>query len=1204
MADSILKLKVESQEYDAKLKRAAQGLQQYADQCRKAGGTMEVVEKDTLDFIKAIGRMETVNRTAKGSVNEMTQSFTQLSMIYKKMSDSAKSSPAGKALADSLDVLKSRIKETKKEIQNINNELNGSKFGQFGSILDGIGQKMGVNANITELLTSKTALMTAGIGAATAVIGKATQEWAKYNAELAKQDQITTVTTGLKGAGADRMTDQARALVDTYNVDFRDAINAANTLMSQFGKTGDESIQLLRDGMRGMIQGDGPKLLSMIQQFAPSFRDAGVSASQLIAVIQNSEGGIFTDQNMNAIVMGIKNIRLMTDATSKALAKLGIDGEDMTRKLNDGSMTIFEAMQKVSTAINGASSASQAAGEVMQQVFGRQGAASGMKLGEAIATLNTNLEETKRQTGELGDAYDDLYEANVKLNGAIRDCFEYDGWEQMATGIKANLVSALASVLDYLGKIKGALGGFSVTQQQGDTRNGGSAFIDRAIARLGDGKSQGQKAIYQKQIGAYTNQIFNINDQITELQRKAGEDMDGNMAVNYEKQIRNLEARKEAIKRNMDEYDRRAQAVFAGAVTPPQTNPIVSQPKNQKGGSKTPKTEEQLNNENIQKLTYEYQKLATAEKTATEAQIKDIGVRKSAIENEIARLQDRNKELALFAEEAQGKRFNDGSLPALIQQLKDLQTAASQAANGREWEDYQKKIETITNKINVLKGVLPKDQQATFTVGVNAEQLEQLRMLLPTEDQTIRINVEEGRVDLPKVPTEDETIRVNVEQGQVNLPKVPSEDETIKVNVEQGNVDLPNVPTDDKTVKVNVKPGEVDLPKVPTDETIRVNVEEGRVNLPKVPTDDETIKVNVEQGNVDLPKIPTNDETIRVNITANTADAMKAVRDLVGEIDGINADVKIEAKAEVNEQDIRTSFERLQDSIRLDISSKNIDVDKNTLKSLTEVVTKYDIKTGNIDMQSILAQTDALTESGMSAGKAYAKALQDAISQNIDLSALQEKIDDGINIPEETWLRLQDQINEQLKNLGIEPIKIDVKTGNLVSTGNETEKSWKAAASAVASVGSAMQSIEDPAAKVAGTVAQAIANIALGYSQAMLAPKDPVSWIAFGAAGLAQMLSMISTIHSSTGYAEGGIIKGNSYSGDNIGGMVDGSQFVGLNAGELVLNQAQQTTLAQNLQGGGMNGLNLHAVLTGENIVLSANRYLKRTGQGELVTWK
>ena len=592
MTDSILRLKVESQEYDAKLKRAAEGLTRYADQCRNAGGSLEYVEKETLDYVRALGEMDTTSRTVNGKMAEMKKTFVELSAQYRQMTDAEKASPFGKAMADSLDTLKGRIQDSKAQLESINREMSGSKFGQFGGMIDSLGQKMGINANITELLTSKTALMSAGIGAAGAIVGKATQEWAKYNAELAKQDQITTVTTGLKGADSDRMTNQARALTDTYGVDFREAINAANTLMTQFGQTGEQAMSLISDGMQGMIQGDGPKLLSMIQQYAPAFRDAGVSASQLVAVIQNSEGGIFTDQNMNAIVMGIKNIRLMTNATSEALGKLGIDGQKMSQQLRDGSLTIFDALKQVATQIQNVNSNSQAAGEVMQQVFGRQGAMAGTKLGEAIATLNTNLEETKRQTGEVGDAYNDLYEANVKLNGAIRDCFEYDGWDQMATGIKAKLVSALASVLDYLGKIKGALGGFSVGQQQGDTRNGGGQFIDRAVDRLRGGSTPGKQRLYTRQIQAYSGKILDINDQIRQIQEKAGKDMDGNMAMVYEKQIRNLENRKQAIQRNMNEYDRRAKAVLNGTDTKPApaANPPQKPPKGTGGTTGTTQT--------------------------------------------------------------------------------------------------------------------------------------------------------------------------------------------------------------------------------------------------------------------------------------------------------------------------------------------------------------------------------------------------------------------------------------------------------------------------------------------------------------------------------------------------------------------------------------------------------------------------------------
>jgi hypothetical protein len=330
------------------------------------------------------------------------------------------------------------------------------------------------------------------------------------------------------------------------------------------------------------------------------------------------------------------------------------------------------------------------------------------------------------------------------------------------------------------------------------------------------------------------------------------------------------------------------------------------------------------------------------------------------------------------------------------------------------------------------------------------------------------------------------------------------------------------------------------------------------------------------------------------------------IKEVQDEIDRLNGK-KVAIDIEANIPDLRTPFERLQDSIKLELSAKNVDVDKNTLKSLTEVVTKYDIQTGTIDISKVMAQTEELTKGGMEAGAAYAKALQDAMVENLDLSTIQQRIGDEINIPDDTWQALQDQINEKLKGLGIEPIKIDFSTGNVKKQSKEMSKDWQSAAQAVQAVGSAMASIEDPAAKVVGTVAQAIASIALGYSQATVAAAqtgNPWVWAAFAATGLGQMISTISAIHAATGYAEGGMIKGNSYSGDNIGGLVDGSQFVGLNAGEVVLSASQQSVLAGNLQAAGGGKMEIVGVLTGENVVLMADRWGRRTGRGELLFGK
>ena len=159
---------------------------------------------------------------------------------------------------------------------------------------------------------------------------------------------------------------------------------------------------------------------------------------------------------------------------------------------------------------------------------------------------------------------------------------------------------------------------------------------------------------------------------------------------------------------------------------------------------------------------------------------------------------------------------------------------------------------------------------------------------------------------------------------------------------------------------------------------------------------------------------------------------------------------------------------------------------------------------------------------------------------------------------------------------------------------------WGSVSSAISAVGNAMAAVEDPAAKVLGIVAQAIATVALTFAKSLSGTITPWDWIAAAAAGTATMISTISAIHSATGYAEGGIIKGNSYSGDNLMAMGPNG-LIGLNAGEIVLNKSQQNNLASQLQGGGMQNLNLTATIKGEQIRLALNNNGRRTGRGEYV---
>lgn len=231
-----------------------------------------------------------------------------------------------------------------------------------------------------------------------------------------------------------------------------------------------------------------------------------------------------------------------------------------------------------------------------------------------------------------------------------------------------------------------------------------------------------------------------------------------------------------------------------------------------------------------------------------------------------------------------------------------------------------------------------------------------------------------------------------------------------------------------------------------------------------------------------------------------------------------------------------------------------------------------------------------------------------------DLSGVAQEIKQKLlegDIDESAWQEFLDKINELIQNADLK-LTFDVDTKSVTTAVKqqkketaEMAKEWQAAGSAIQAVGSAMSQIEDPAAKVLGIIAQAVATMALSYSQAAASPAVTGSgwgWIAFAATGLATMISSINGIKQATeGFANGGVIPGNSMSGDNLRGMTPDGTIYGLNSQEIILNRAQQGNLASQLEGGGIGNLHLDTVISGEDIRLVLNNNGRRTGRGEYV---
>ena len=199
----------------------------------------------------------------------------------------------------------------------------------------------------------------------------------------------------------------------------------------------------------------------------------------------------------------------------------------------------------------------------------------------------------------------------------------------------------------------------------------------------------------------------------------------------------------------------------------------------------------------------------------------------------------------------------------------------------------------------------------------------------------------------------------------------------------------------------------------------------------------------------------------------------------------------------------------------------------------------------------------------------------------------------GINLINDEELAKIDELNAKLKlmksNIPLTPAE------KLEASGEAVAKSWTDAASCIQSVGGVLKNINDPMAQVLGMIAEAIATVALTFAKSLKGTLTPWDWIAAAAIGTGTMISTISAIKSATSgtYANGGIVGGSSYSGDNL--------LVGVNSGEVILNQAQSANVASKLTESG-GGTEMQPYVESERIWLGLKRHVKRIGLGEIVT--
>ena len=179
------------------------------------------------------------------------------------------------------------------------------------------------------------------------------------------------------------------------------------------------------------------------------------------------------------------------------------------------------------------------------------------------------------------------------------------------------------------------------------------------------------------------------------------------------------------------------------------------------------------------------------------------------------------------------------------------------------------------------------------------------------------------------------------------------------------------------------------------------------------------------------------------------------------------------------------------------------------------------------------------------------RGLQEQISATADMGLARElqnrvemlqsalgdlKIRIGIDNPEETAAaareltrRIGDDFAAWKEENPLQPLDMEDDEDRLAGMRKGLDKVGKTAQATGQMFGALGEAFEQPAFNIMGTIAQAVATLALTFANSLKGEPSVWTWIAGAAAGTATLISTIASIRQATAFAEGGIVSGPTY---------------------------------------------------------------------------
>lgn len=422
----------------------------------------------------------------EGSLKQLRAQLSNATKKYDEMSKAEREGAKGQALAKHINEITEKLKlaeeQTQRYYRNVGNYYNSMldlaadlqhvvPMGGGGGVGEGItsfsNTVVNLGKNVKDIIPNVKAFGSTLLGLATnpvflglavlAGAGMAFKWWFDYNKGLMEATRLTREFTGYTGEALETMRNSIAATADTMGKDFKDVLGTADNLMANFHLSGEQAMDVINKGFASGADLSGD-MLQKIQQYAPTFHDAGISADQLVAILQQTRSGIFSDKGLDIITMASKKIREMSSGTASSLDAIGISSKQVQQDLANGTKNTFDIIQQVSSKMKDFGADSQQVGDVLKNVFGKQGAQAGIQLIEQLDTMSTSLDEVKKQTGAWGDVQLENIKLHKELNTYLSSMFDMSqhgfasiiaAGKQFGTKVLVQIMKGLFNTINY-----------------------------------------------------------------------------------------------------------------------------------------------------------------------------------------------------------------------------------------------------------------------------------------------------------------------------------------------------------------------------------------------------------------------------------------------------------------------------------------------------------------------------------------------------------------------------------------------------------------------------------------------------------------------------------------------------------------------------------------------------------------------------------